>query len=128
MPLFTRISKWMASRRSDATVTVAPDSIVGTAAPFGVSVNNQAALKITALYAGIRIRSENIASFPKYVKKRTSEGLVDASYHPAFRVINIRPNSYTDKFDFWNYSVLVNGTCCPSMVTVLLSVSNCMPL
>ena len=102
MPLFTRISKWMASRRSDATVTVAPDSIVGTAAPFGVSVNNQAALKITALYAGIRIRSENIASFPKYVKKRTSEGLVDASYHPAFSVINIRPNSYTDKFDFWN--------------------------
>jgi len=102
MPLFTRISKWMASRRSDATVTVAPDSLVGAAAPFGVAVNNQAALKITALYAGIRIRSENIASFPKYVKRHTSEGYVDASYHPAFRLINVRPNSYTNKFDFWN--------------------------
>lgn len=101
MPLFTRLSKWMASRRSDATVTVAPDVVVN-GAPFGVAVNNQAALKVTAFYAGIRIRSENIASFPKYVKRRTKDGLVDDKKHPAYRVINVRPNSYTNKFDFWN--------------------------
>ena len=101
MPLFTRFSKWMASRRSDANVTVGLGDI--TRAPsFGVSVTNQAALKVTALYAGIRIRSENIASFPKCVKRRTSEGLVDDPKHPAYRLINIRPNSYTNKFDFWN--------------------------
>lgn len=91
----------MASRRSDATVTVAPDVIVREA-PFGVAVTNQAALKVTALYAGIRIRSENIASFPKYVKRRSDKGLVDAFEHPAYKVINIRPNSYTNKIDFWN--------------------------
>ena len=101
MPLFTRLSKWMASRRSDATVTVAPDVVVN-GAPFGVAVNNQAALKVTAFYAGIRIRSENIASFPNYVKRRTKDGLVDDKKHPAYRVINVRPNSYTNKFDFWN--------------------------
>lgn len=101
MPLFTRLSKWVASRRSDATVTVAPDVVV-EGAPFGVSVNNQAALKVTAFYAGIRIRSENIASFPKYVKRQTEDGLVDDKQHPAYRVINVRPNSYTNKFDFWN--------------------------
>lgn len=101
MPLFTRISRWMASRRSDATVTVAPDVIVREA-PFGVAVTNQAALKVTALYAGIRIRSENIASFPKYVKRRSNDGLVDDFEHPAYKVINVRPNSYTNKFDFWN--------------------------
>jgi HK97 family phage portal protein len=91
----------MASRRSDATVTVAPDVVVN-GAPFGVSVTNQAALKVTAFYAGIRIRSENIASFPKYVKRQTKAGLVDDKRHPAYRVINVRPNSYTNKFDFWN--------------------------
>jgi HK97 family phage portal protein len=101
MPLFTRFSKWMASRRSDATVTVAPDVVV-SGAPFGVSVTNQAALKVTAFYAGIRIRSENIASFPKYVKRMTKDGLVDDKRHPAYKVINVRPNSYTNKFDFWN--------------------------
>ena len=91
----------MASRRSDATVSVAPDVVV-SGAPFGVSVTNQAALKVTAFYAGIRIRSENIASFPKYVKRLTKDGLVDDKKHPAYRVINVRPNSYTNKFDFWN--------------------------
>lgn len=91
----------MASRRSDATVSVAPDVVVN-GAPFGVSVTNQAALKVTAFYAGIRIRSENIASFPKYVKRQTAEGLVDDKQHPAYRVINVQPNSYTNKFDFWN--------------------------
>ena len=101
MPLFTRISRWIASLRSDATVTVAPDIVVKEA-PFGVAVTNQAALKVTALYAGIRIRSENIASFPKYVKRRTDDGLVDVSDHPAYKVINVSPNSYTNKFDFWN--------------------------
>lgn len=92
----------MASRRSDATVSVAPCDMTVKEAPFGVAVTNQAALKVTALYAGIRIRSENIASFPKYVKRRSEKGLIDASEHPTYKVINIRPNSYTNKFDFWN--------------------------
>jgi HK97 family phage portal protein len=91
----------MTSRRSDATVTVAPDVVV-SGAPFGVCVTNQAALKVSAFYAGIRIRSENIASFPKYVKRLTKDELVDDKKHPAYRVINVRPNSYTNKFDFWN--------------------------
>lgn len=92
----------MASRRSDASVVVAPSCDVGAPPSFGVSVNNSSALKVTAFYAGIRIRSENIASFPKYVKRWTKEGLVDASDHPAYKLINVRPNSYTNKFDFWN--------------------------
>ena len=102
MPIFERISRWFASLRSDANVVVAPDVIVKPDASFGVNMTNSAAMKLTAFYAGIRIRSENIASFPKYVKKRTDEGLVDASYHPAYRLINVRPNTYTNKFDFWN--------------------------
>jgi HK97 family phage portal protein len=92
----------MASRRSDANVVVAPDSVVKVPSPFGVAVTNQVALKVTAFYAGIRIRSENIASFPKCVKRQTAQGLVDVPSHPAYQVINVRPNSYTNKFDFWN--------------------------
>ena len=102
MPIFERISRWFASLRSDANVVVSPDVIVKPDANFGVNMNNSAAMKLTAFYAGIRIRSENIASFPKFVKKHTEEGLVDASYHPAYKIINVRPNPYTNKFDFWN--------------------------
>ena len=69
---------------------------------FGAHVSNQSAMNITAMYAGIRIRSENIASFPKNVKRKTSQGLVDVPDHPVFSVINDRPNPFTNKFDFWN--------------------------
>ncbi len=101
MPIFERISRWFSSlRSSDVTVSLSDGSIKAPA--FGTTVSNQGALNITAMYAGIRIRSENIASFPKYIKRVTPDGLVDASEHPAYTLINERPNSYTNKFDFWN--------------------------
>lgn len=102
MRLIERLDRWIAQRRG---VVVAPKDAALATIPevnFGVSVNNNTALKITALYAGIRIRSENIASFPKYVKRQAPEGLVDEIRHPAYYVINVRPNRYTNKFDFWN--------------------------
>jgi len=102
MPIFERISRWMAERRS-SDVAVTPFTGGKVAIPsFGVSVNNGNALNITALYAGIRIISENIAAFPKNVKRETSEGWVNDKNHPAFSLIDHRPNPYTNKFDFWN--------------------------
>lgn len=101
MAIFEKISRWVASLRS-GDVTLGTELPVGPDPNFGVSVTNQSAMKVTALYAGIRIRSENIASFPKSVKKKTDRGLIDDPGHDAYRVINIRPNSYTNKFDFWN--------------------------
>lgn len=102
MPIFERISRWMAQRRSSDVNVVPYNGAAGGPPTFGVSVNNHSALNITALYAGIRIRSENIASFPKSVKLKTPDGWIDAPEHPAFRLINQKPNSYTNKFDFWN--------------------------
>ena len=102
MPIFERISKWMAERRS-SDVTVTPFAGGSARIPsFGVSVNNGNALNITALYAGIRIISENIAAFPKNVKRETKEGWVNDKDHPAFGLIDHKPNPYTNKFDFWN--------------------------
>lgn len=101
MAIFEKISRWVASLRG-GDVTLGTGLPIGSDPNFGVSVTNQSAMKVTALYAGIRIRSENIASFPKSVKKKTDRGLVDDPAHDAFRVINVRPNSYTNKFDFWN--------------------------
>ena len=102
MPIFERISRLVTSKRS-ADTSVTPYVGPSTKIPrFGETVTNQSALNITALYAGIRIRSENIASFPKSVKMKTPDGWVDAPDHPAYKLINQRPNPYTNKFDFWN--------------------------
>lgn len=89
-------------RHVENSITETDLGISVKAPTFGVSVSNQGAMNITAMYAGIRIRSENIASFPKMVKVATSNGFMDATEHPVFKVINERPNAYTNKFDFWN--------------------------
>jgi len=68
---------------------------------FGIDVNNDSALRITAFYAGIRLIADNIASLPKSVKRSTSNGLVDYSEHPAWKAISETPNEYTNAFSFW---------------------------
>ena len=69
---------------------------------FGVSVDNNSALKNTALYAGVRLISENIASLPKVVRRPSPRGMVADYSHPAYRLINIRPNAYTNTNAFWS--------------------------
>lgn len=68
---------------------------------FGVNVTSDAALKMTAYLAGVRLISENIASLPKKVLRYTDSGLLPDDKSPVYRAINIRPNAYTNHFDFW---------------------------
>lgn len=72
---------------------------------FGVTVNTDAALRFTAVFAAIKILSENIAALPKDVKRKVDGGYETATDHPAHRLLGIRPNAYTDRFAFW-FSVL----------------------
>jgi len=76
-------------------------SIFPVAESSGMLVSTDAAFKLTAFNAGVRIIAENIASLPKYVKKNTSKGYVDDSNNPIYSVINIKPNAYTNVFNFW---------------------------
>ncbi len=65
---------------------------------FGVQMSNDAAMRMTAVYAAIRLRSENVASLPKLVvdvENRT------VNEHPVSRLIRLQPNGYTNPFDFW---------------------------
>ena len=68
---------------------------------FGVSVSPNAALRITAYYAGVRLISENIASLPKRVLRVTEGGKMPDTSDPVYSAINRKPNEYTNVFDFW---------------------------
>jgi HK97 family phage portal protein len=68
---------------------------------FGVVVNEDAALRFTAVYAAIKLLSENIASLPKSVKRKTDDGYEDATDHPIWRTLCVAPNDYMDVFTFW---------------------------
>ena len=108
MPILQRIFGGKAGRRSASAGELSLDeSILNPAGlshlpSFGVAINNHSALNITALYAGIRLIAENVAALPKVIKKHTPNGWVDSPNHPVFRLIDHRPNPYTNKFDFWN--------------------------
>ena len=68
----------------------------------GVVVNSDTALRFTAVYAAIKLLSENIAGLPKAVMIRDEDGgYKDATEHDAHQVLCVRPNEYTDRFTFW---------------------------
>ena len=68
----------------------------------GVTVNADTALRFTAVYAAIKLLSENIAGLPKSVMIREGDGgYKEAPEHSAYKVLCVRPNEYTDRFTFW---------------------------
>lgn len=101
MALFTKLTKWIAERRG---ITVGPSTLSASLprALAGCGVSNEKAMRITAFYAGIRLISENVAALPKSIRRFTEDGPVRADNLPAYRLISIRPNSYTNAYDFWN--------------------------
>lgn len=68
---------------------------------FGVTVNNDAAMKLSAFFAGIRLISENIASLPKSVKKVDSYGSSTSDRQHAANYVLHHPNDYTNAMTFW---------------------------
>ena len=68
---------------------------------FGVPVNNGAAFKLSAFFAGIRLISENIASLPKSVKKVDASGSATSDREHRINRLLHHPNAYTNGITFW---------------------------
>lgn len=68
---------------------------------FGVTVDNQSAMKLSAFFAGIRLIAENIASLPKSVKKVDSFGSSTSDRQHAANLVLHHPNEYTNAMSFW---------------------------
>lgn len=68
-----------------------------------ISINTDTAMKFTAVFAAIRLRSETVASLPKTVFEITPSGRVDARKHAVYKLIKYRPNGFMNVFTFWEY-------------------------
>ena len=67
----------------------------------GVTVNTETALRFTAVFAAIKLLSENIAGLPKSVMVRTEDGGYEPAYdHPVYTLLHDRPNAYMNVFTF----------------------------
>lgn len=67
----------------------------------GIHINAQNALKVTAVFACIRLLSENIASLPLFLYRKTEKGKEKATDLPLYGVLHDAPNPETDSFQFW---------------------------
>jgi len=65
----------------------------------GVTVNKETALKVSALYACLKIRSETVASFPFQIYKTDKDGNESVYYdHPLYSIIHSEPNENQSAF------------------------------
>jgi HK97 family phage portal protein len=93
------IRSWLLGPTSSAGSLV---GIYSNGIDAGVAVNTETALRFTAVFAAIKLLSENIAGLPKAVMVRTDDGGYEsADRHPAHALLYDRPNAYMDVFTFW---------------------------
>ena len=68
-----------------------------------IAVDTDTAMKFTAVFAAIRLRSETIASLPKTVYSISPSGRMDAYKHSVYKLIKYKPNNFMNVFSFWEY-------------------------
>jgi len=67
----------------------------------GVSVDEDSALKISAVYACVKVISETVASLPlKLMKEETNGDTAKAKHHPLFTILADCPNNEMTAFTF----------------------------
>lgn len=66
----------------------------------GANVNSDSALKVSAVYACVKVISEAIASLPLMLYERVGEGKKPATGHYLFPLLHNAPNSYMTSFEW----------------------------
>jgi HK97 family phage portal protein len=79
--------------------------VTTSASTSGQTVNEQAMLSLSAVWACARLVSETIATLPLHVYEKTPEGRRRAPNHPLDPIISQRPNSDTTAAVHWEATV-----------------------
>lgn len=106
MGLKETIKKWLDIEAEERTEVLSSDTSAmldlfgGTTTNSGLTVTQESSLRLSAVYACVRILSETIASLPFKVY-RISEGVkYEARDHPLFRVLHDVTNAEQSSFEF----------------------------
>jgi HK97 family phage portal protein len=71
----------------------------GLSTASGKQVSPDQAMRCSAVLTCVRILAEDIASLPLVLKKKMDTGAVDATDHPAYRLLKIAPNEFQTSFE-----------------------------
>ncbi|MFZ7239787.1 phage portal protein [Avibacterium avium] len=95
--------RWFSGgKRLDKGSVVEP--FVSEASGSGEAVNGETALKLSAVWACVRLRSQTIASLPFHLKNETRQIARD---HPLYKIIHDTPNADMCASEFWE-AVIAN--------------------
>jgi HK97 family phage portal protein len=67
----------------------------------GETINDQTALKISTVYACVRVLSESVASLPIRLLKVTPQGRTQEFENPLYHLLAVAPNPETTSFIYW---------------------------
>jgi len=76
------------------------DALGGNKSTAGVSVNENTALRATAVFACVRVLAETIASLPLFIYRRIDRGKEKATEHPLYEILHDQPNEEMTSFTF----------------------------
>lgn len=68
---------------------------------FGMTTER--AMRFSAVYAAIRLRSNTIASLPKTLYSISDNRRETAKDHPVYKLLKNKPNPFQNPFVFWNF-------------------------
>lgn len=66
----------------------------------GITVTPDKAMRLTAVFAAVRIIAEEVASLPLIVYRRTKEGKEPAPKHPLYKLLHDQSNRWQTAFEF----------------------------
>lgn len=69
-------------------------------AAFGRALSPEEALKVVACYACVRVISEQVATLPLNVYRKTDQGREKVE-DDLYRLLNVEPNPYMTAYNFW---------------------------
>lgn len=74
------------------------DPFIGTSTPSGNTINAETALKLSAVWACVRLRSQVISSLPLHLYDKDKK---IANQHPIYRLLHDSPNADMTACEFW---------------------------
>lgn len=73
----------------------------GGATVSGIGVSPVSAMRCAAVYAAVRVVSEDVAKLPLVIYRRRKDGAKEpATNHPLYRVLRSRPNEWQSSFEW----------------------------
>lgn len=101
MSLFGRISNIFEKRQAILDPRHWLTKIVSAnGASSGASVTSDTALKVSAVYACVKVIAETLASLPLMLYRHVGDGKEAATDHPAYSLLHDAPNDYQTAFEF----------------------------